>query len=281
MNQEVFVTCAVTGAGDTTGASDRVPVTPEADRRGRDRGGARGRGGRPHPRPRPRDRARRRATRRCTARSSSASRAAASTSCSTSPPAWAATSSSAATTRRCRPTPAGTDMVGAARAARPRRGAAPGDLHARLRHDELRRRRRLRHGQHARRCCGRWRERIRELGVRPELEVFDTGHLVMVKRAGPRRADRRPGADPALHGHPLRRAGRPARRCSRMVAPAAARRGVLGVLDRPHAAALRRARRARGRQRARRPRGQPLPLARRARHERAARRARRARSSRR
>ena len=30
MNQEVFVTCAVTGAGDTTGASDRVPVTPEA-----------------------------------------------------------------------------------------------------------------------------------------------------------------------------------------------------------------------------------------------------------
>jgi len=30
VNQEVFVPCAVTGAGDTTGASDRVPVTPEA-----------------------------------------------------------------------------------------------------------------------------------------------------------------------------------------------------------------------------------------------------------
>jgi len=30
VNQEVFVTCAVTGAGDTTGASDRVPVSPEA-----------------------------------------------------------------------------------------------------------------------------------------------------------------------------------------------------------------------------------------------------------
>ena len=28
MNAEVFITCAVTGAGDTTGASDRVPVTP-------------------------------------------------------------------------------------------------------------------------------------------------------------------------------------------------------------------------------------------------------------
>jgi len=29
MNWEVFVTCAVTGAGDTTARSDRVPVTPE------------------------------------------------------------------------------------------------------------------------------------------------------------------------------------------------------------------------------------------------------------
>jgi uncharacterized protein (DUF849 family) len=28
MNREVFITCAVTGAGDTTGVSDRVPVTP-------------------------------------------------------------------------------------------------------------------------------------------------------------------------------------------------------------------------------------------------------------
>jgi uncharacterized protein (DUF849 family) len=29
VNSEVFITCAVTGAGDTTGSSDRVPVTPE------------------------------------------------------------------------------------------------------------------------------------------------------------------------------------------------------------------------------------------------------------
>ncbi len=29
MNADVFITCAVTGAGDTTGSSDRVPVTPE------------------------------------------------------------------------------------------------------------------------------------------------------------------------------------------------------------------------------------------------------------
>src|SRR4051794_22732552 len=30
VNREVFITCAVTGAGDTTGISDRVPVAPEA-----------------------------------------------------------------------------------------------------------------------------------------------------------------------------------------------------------------------------------------------------------
>jgi uncharacterized protein (DUF849 family) len=29
MNREVFITCAVTGAGDTTGQSDHVPITPE------------------------------------------------------------------------------------------------------------------------------------------------------------------------------------------------------------------------------------------------------------
>ena len=29
MNWEAFITCAVTGAGDTAGRSDRVPVTAE------------------------------------------------------------------------------------------------------------------------------------------------------------------------------------------------------------------------------------------------------------
>ncbi|MCB1835525.1 MAG: 3-keto-5-aminohexanoate cleavage protein, partial [Geminicoccaceae bacterium] len=29
MNFEVFITTALTGSGDTTGKSDRVPVTPE------------------------------------------------------------------------------------------------------------------------------------------------------------------------------------------------------------------------------------------------------------
>ena len=48
--------------------------------------------------------------------------------------------------------------------------------------------------------------RIRDLGVRPELEVFDTGHLVFVDELIARRADRRAADDPALHRHPLRRA---------------------------------------------------------------------------
>ena len=29
MNWEVFITCAITGAGDTTGKSDQVPVAPK------------------------------------------------------------------------------------------------------------------------------------------------------------------------------------------------------------------------------------------------------------
>ena len=29
MNTEVFITCAVTGAGETTAKSDKVPVTPQ------------------------------------------------------------------------------------------------------------------------------------------------------------------------------------------------------------------------------------------------------------
>ena len=29
MRWDVFITCAVTGAGDTTGKSDKVPITPK------------------------------------------------------------------------------------------------------------------------------------------------------------------------------------------------------------------------------------------------------------
>ena len=67
-NREVFITCALTGAGDTTGRSDKVPVTPEQVARA-------GVDAAPGPGPRlstctyaTRKRGSRRATRRCTAR---------------------------------------------------------------------------------------------------------------------------------------------------------------------------------------------------------------------
>ena len=83
VNWEAFITCAVTGAGDTTGRSPLVPGHAGGDRRRRDRGGPGRRGHRPHPRARPRDRAAAPATRRSTARSSSASAPPTSTSSST------------------------------------------------------------------------------------------------------------------------------------------------------------------------------------------------------
>ena len=45
--------------------------------------------------------------------------------------------------------------------------------------------------------------------MRPELEVFDTGHLVFVHELIRDGLIDDPALDPALHGHPLRRAGRP------------------------------------------------------------------------
>ena len=44
VNNKVIITCALTGAGDTVGKSEHVPVTPRADRRVRHRGGQGGRG---------------------------------------------------------------------------------------------------------------------------------------------------------------------------------------------------------------------------------------------
>ena len=45
---------------------------------------------------------------------------------------------------------------------------------------------------------------VQELGVKPELEVFDTGHLVMVHEMIRDGVLDDPTADPALHGHPVR-----------------------------------------------------------------------------
>ena len=111
--------------------------------------------------------------------------------------------------------------------------------------------------------------RVQALGVRPELEVFDFGHLVMVDDLI------REGLidDPALiqlcMGIPYGAPNDPATLMALVQRlPAGSR--VLRVLDRAHAAPVRRAGRARRRQRARRARGQPLPVARPARHERGA-----------
>ena len=76
--------------------------------------------------------------------------------------------------------------------------------------------------------------------MRPELEVFDTGHLVLVKELIEEGLIDDPVHDPALHGHPLRRARRPAARFMAMVNNLPAGCGVLRLLDRPDAAAVRR-----------------------------------------
>ena len=100
---------------------------------------------------------------------------------------------------------------------------------------------------------------VRELGVRPELEVFDTGHLVMVKELLRDGLVDEPALIPAVHGHPLRGRGRPARpagdarTCCRP-APVFAAFGI-GRMQMPMVAEAVLA----GRQRPRRARGQPLP----------------------
>ena len=155
MNWDVFITCAVTGAGGT--ASEREdPGHPRARS--------------PPPRSRRRRRAppsrismcairkpaRPRAIPRSIARWSSASAIREPTSSSTSPPAWAATSCSGAPKRRCRSMRRRPTWSAPTRTPRPCRRAPAGNLHARLRLDELRRGR-LRDDQHARACCAPWR----------------------------------------------------------------------------------------------------------------------------
>ena len=222
--------------GDRRGRHDRRerPRAGHAggDRRRGDRGGAGRRGGRPHPRARPRDRAAARATSRSTARWSSACAPPAPTRCSTSPPGWAATSCSAATDAPLPPDAAGTDMVGAEErlahvaALRPEictldcgsmNFAAGGDyvmvntpamLRAMARADP------------------------RRSGCGPSSRCSTPATSCMVEQLIRDGLIDDPPLDPALHGHPVRRAGRPAH-AARAGRPAAARRGVLRLLDRP------------------------------------------------
>ena len=76
-----------------------------------------------------------------------------------------------------------------------------------------------------------------DLKVKPELEVFDTGNLWFVKQMIKEGLLDAPVAHPALHGHPLRRAGR--RRTSARHGQLAARELQLGELrHQPHADAM-------------------------------------------
>ena len=206
MNREVFITCAVTGAGDTAGRSDKVPVTPTADRRRGDRGGEGRRGHRPHPCARPRDGQGR-------ARPKTLSRG---------------RGARPRVRHRRRPQPhrrhgrrPRARLAGEAAAARRRRAPTwparasasshvaellPGNLHARLRHDEFRRGR-LRDDQHAGHAEG---DGGADHGARRPPGDRDFRHRPSGagEMAGRAEADRRPGAGAALHGHSLGRARR-------------------------------------------------------------------------
>ena len=111
--------------------------------------------------------------------------------------------------------------------------------------------------------------RVQELGVKPELEVFDTGHVRLANKLI---------EEGLIDGAPLFQLcidipyGAPAetRTMAAMVDLLAARCGVGGVRDLPHGDADRGPVRAARRQRPRRPGGQPLPAARRLRQQRAA-----------
>ena len=113
---------------------------------------------------------------------------------------------------------------------------------------------------------------IRELGVRPEIEVFDTGHLVFAKQLIAEGLVDEPVMLQLCMGIPYGAPDDPGTLLA-LVNQLPAGLRVLRVRDRPDAAAVRRARADRRRQRPRRPRGQHLARARREGHERTARRA--------
>ena len=113
---------------------------------------------------------------------------------------------------------------------------------------------------------------IRELGVRPEIEVFDTGHLVFAKQLVAEGLVDEPVMLQLCMGIPYGAPDDPGTLLA-LVNQLAVRLRVLGVRDRPDAAALRGARPDRGRQRPGRPRGQHLARAGREGDERPARRA--------
>ena len=114
--------------------------------------------------------------------------------------------------------------------------------------------------------------RIRELGVKPECEVFDTGHLWFVNQLVKEELLADPPLIQLCHGIPT--APRPISSPRRRWSSSSRRSDLERVCDRPHADAVRCGGGPPRRQRARRPRGQPLPREGRIRVQPSARRAR-------
>ena len=101
---------------------------------------------------------------------------------------------------------------------------------------------------------------IQELGVRPEIEVFDTGHLVFAKQLIAEGLVDEPAMLQLCMGIPYGAPDDPSTLLA-LVQPASAGLRLLRLRDRSHAAAVRRARPARRRQRPRRAGGQHLARA--------------------
>ena len=262
MNWEVFITCAVTGAGDTTARSDQVPVTPEqiADAAIE---AARAGAAIAHIHVRdPADRQAAPATPRCTARWSSAS-ARADVDVVLNLTAGMGGDLVLGGAEQPLPLDAdGTDMAGADERLAHVAELLPeictldcGSMNFAAGGDYV-----MVNTPAVLRAMA---ARVQELGVRPELEVFDTGHMVLVKELI------RDGLidDPVLiqlcTGIPY---GAPddLGTLLAMVAPlppgAIFSAFSIGRMQLPFVAHGG----ARRRQRARRPRGQPVPVARRA-----------------
>ena len=146
MNWNAFITCAVTGAGDTVDKHPAVSGDPARDRRFRDRSGAGGGGRRAPPRARPRDGTR--GTRSGPVSGGGGAHPRFRRRRGHQPHRRDGRRPGARRGRASASSGSGRDRHGGSpRAARPRGRAAARNLHPGLRHHELRRGR-LRHDQH-------------------------------------------------------------------------------------------------------------------------------------
>ena len=210
----MFITCAVTGAGDTTGRSERVPVTPEqiADSAIE---AARAGAAIAHIHVRDPDTGGAPATpelyREVVERIRGAD-------VDVVLNLTAGMGGDLVLGGAERPLPlddSGTDMAGAAERLAHVEELLPGDLHARLRQHELRRRRRLRDGQHAGHAAGDGGAASRRWACGPSSRCSTPATSCCVKELIAEGLIDDPGDDPALHGHPLRRARTIPARCWR------------------------------------------------------------------